>query len=79
MEDVFPERVERGRRDHEAVYTHPEPVCESREGEGDDEVGEDGRDEYDEGFGGDEVEEEPHDPDNEGVGCGLKVGEPIRD
>lgn len=77
--DVFPEDVQDGWVDHEAVDAHPEPVGEGGEGEGDDEDGEEGGDKDDEGFGGDEVEPEPEDPGEEGGGGGLEAGEPVGD
>jgi hypothetical protein len=77
--NVFPEDVQDGRVDHEAVDAHPEPVGEGGEGEGDDEDGEEGGDEDDEGFGRYEVEPEPEDPGEEGGGGGLEAGEPVGD
>jgi hypothetical protein len=79
MEDIFPENVEDGWRNEEAADRHPETVRESSEGEGDDEVGEDGGHEDDQRLGGYQIEEKPHYPGEEGFGCGLEVGEPIGD
>lgn len=79
VEDVLPERVQDGRGHEEAADGHPEAVGEGDEGQGDDEVGEDGGDEDDEGFGGHEVEEEPHHPGEEGGAVGAEVGEPVGD
>lgn len=79
MKNVFPKGVENLGGHEEPADAHPETVGEGDEGEGDDEVGEDGGHEDDEGFGGYEVEEEPHYPGEEGGGGGVEVGEPVGD
>ncbi len=77
MENVAPEGVQDGGRDQEATDAHPKAVCKGGESEGDDEVGEDGREKNDKRFSGQEVEEEPHHPREEGRGSWAEVGEPI--
>lgn len=42
VEHVFPERVEEGKRHEEPADAHPEAVGKGHDGEGEDEVGEEG-------------------------------------
>ncbi len=79
MEYIFPKNIQNIRRYQKATNRHPKSVCESSKGKRDNEIGKDGRHEYDKGFGCDEVQEEPHYPGEEGEGCGAEVGEPVGD
>lgn len=79
MEDISPEHVQDFRWDEKAAHRHPETICERSKSKGDDEVREDGGDKNDKRFSGDKVKEQPHNPGEEGLGCGLEIGEPVRD